>query len=189
MAETTTWPAASLAVALVVIPAVVSWLAAWAARRSARESRVSQDEIARLQRLEARVSVQKYDIYAPVIETFGKVLTPGSKPADADATSIGKFQTWAGIYASDGALMAFGRFMQGTFADAPARVILRLYAEFVLEARKDMGDDVTQVRPADIIAPRLKDLYTDREMLAVFTQPFDELCRAEGWVAPWITDH
>ncbi|MBO0611108.1 hypothetical protein [Myceligenerans salitolerans] len=185
MPESTSWQSAALAFVLVAIPAAISLWAAISSRRSAVESRASQDESARLQRLEARVSVQKYDVYSSIIVTLGKALAPGNKPEDLDINAIGKFQTWAVIYASDGALGAFGRFMQGTFANAPARVLLRLYSEFVIEARKDMGDETTQATPVDILAPRLKDLYTNKEMTAIFTLPFEELCLKENWSAPW----
>ncbi len=48
-----------------------------------------------------------------------------------------------------------------------------------------MGDEATRVTPSDIVTPRLKDLYTNEDMLTIFTLEFDDLCRKENWVAPW----
>lgn len=185
MADPVTWQSAALAVGLAAISAAVAWRAAILARRSAFEARISQEESVRLQRLDARVSAQKYEVYSPLITLLGSILTPGVEPSNDDLlAAMTKFQTWAGVYASDEALRAFGRMMQGTFKSAPARIMLRLYADFVIEARKDMGDESTKATIADVLAPRIKDLYTDDDMAGLL-MPFDELCRREGWAPPW----
>ena len=185
MADPITWQAAALAVGIAAMPVVAAWRAAVLARRSAERARVSQDESARLQRLEARVSGQKYEMYFPLIDVLGRLLTPGVKPSNEELlAAMTGFQTWAGIYASDGALRAFGRMMQGSFWDPPPLVMLRLAAEFMLEARKDMGDESTTATVEDILAPRVKDLYSSDQMAALLL-PFDDLCERMAWVPPW----
>lgn len=142
-------------------------------------------EAARLQRLEARVSGQKYKAYAPLIAAFGRLLTPGQKSDDGELLeAITTFQTWAVIYASDGALRAFGQLMQGSFANAPTPITMHLYGAFVIEARRDMGDETSSISIADVFAPRLKDLYSAKDM-AQIAKPIDELCAAQNWVPPW----
>lgn len=174
-----------ISLAVAVIPAGVSIWAALQSRRSADSARIAQIESSRPERLESRVSSQKYEVYSPLITVLGDALTPGAQPdVSSLMPAIAKFQVWASVYASDGALLAFGRLMQATFHDVPAKIMIRLYAEFVIEARKDMGDEATRLTVTDVLVPRIKDFYTGAE-LAGITLPFDELCRREDWSPPW----
>lgn len=75
--------------------------------------------------------------------------------------------------------------MQGAFHDAPGHITLRLYAEFVLAARRDMGDSSSQATPADVLGLRLNDLYKDPKIRLIAELPFDELCREYDWSIPW----
>lgn len=57
----------------------------------------------------------------------------------------------------DDAVARYEHFMQSTYKDAPAPVLLRLYADFVLAARKDMGDPETQLTVEHILGMKIKD--------------------------------
>lgn len=176
---------AAMALVLAAIPAGIAWWSALQARRSADRARSAQEESARLERLEGRVSAQKYEVYSPLITVLGNALSPGTVTDNSELMSaMTKFQTWATVYASDAALTAFGRMMQATFHDAPSRVLIRLYADFVLEARKDMGDESSKVTVLEVLAPRIRDLYTDEEMKSL-RLPFREVCRQNDWTPPW----
>lgn len=173
------------AITLAAVPAAIALLAAYFSYRSARDARTSQEEVARLQRLEARVSAQKYEIYAPVLDTFGAILSRNSSKDGIDFAVFEKFQTWATIYASDAALRSFARYQQAVFDDAPSHIMLRLYSEFLLEARRELGDEATLATPSDMVVVKLKDLFTRDDMLAIFTLPFNELCENYDWAPPW----
>lgn len=179
----TNW-AVSLLVA--TIPAIAAIGAAVLAARSARSSRQAELDAARIRNLEERLADRKYAVYEPMIEMLGQVLGPNSTAGSPiDSSKISSFATWIGIFGSDEALRAFRNFMQGAFASAPGPIAMRLYAEFLLAARRDMGDRDSSVTANEVLGLRIKDLYdspTGRSAL----MPFDELCREEGWLPPWL---
>jgi hypothetical protein len=64
----------------------------------------------------------------------------------------------------------------------PADIQFRLYADFLLEVRKDIGDPHSTVDRMQILGPRLAEL-SDRASL---TDPdLDAVCRRLGWAPPW----
>ncbi len=80
-----------------------------------------------------------------MIDLLGQVLVPGGadKALENEAEMIerlSEFASWISIFGSDDAVKSFHNFMQGAFHAAPAPITLRLYADFVLAARRDMGD-------------------------------------------------
>lgn len=172
------------------IPAVAAVIAAGVAARSAAHARTAEAETERLRLLEDRVSERKYEVYRPMIDSLARMLDPGlgTKPSEAEMRErLTEFAGWVGVFGSDEAVLAFRNFMQGTFADAPASVILRLYSDFQLAARRDMGDPQTKLAPADLIAMRINDLYTgDSAMYDAMTLPFEEACRRANWNPPWL---
>jgi hypothetical protein len=61
---------------------------------------------------------------------------------------------------------------------------MRLYAEFVLGARRDLGDPQTSVDVVDILGLRITDIYSGNwaEMMSL---PLPDLYRRLQWSPPW----
>ncbi len=189
MSDSVSWQSILVTLCVAAVPAAVALWSALATARSAREARQSQEELARLQRLESRVSAQKFEAYSPILSVFDLLLRQGSKDSQEVQLklfeAVHHFQTWGVVYASDEAVTAFGRLMQATFhGGAPETVILRLYADFALAARRDMADSTSSTTIAEILQPRIGDLYFDPRMTDVLL-PFDVLAEREGWEPPW----
>ncbi len=68
----------------------------------------------------------------------------------------------------------------------PPLVATRLFADFLLEARRDIGRSDTDVTRAQIMGMRITDLYEAESYRSALDLPFDVLCRREGWTAPWL---
>lgn len=90
-------------------------------------------------------------------------------------------------YASDDCQRAFGRMMQGAFNDAPGPVIMRLYAEFVIAARRDLGDESSRLTPTEVFAPKLTDLFTaeDSTVFGFDRGTIRDLADRHSWPVPW----
>ena len=73
--------------------------------------------------------------------------------------------------------------MQALPAQPPGDIQFRLYADFLLEVRKEMGDPSTDVDRMQILGPRLADLADRRSM----TDSLDTVFRRAGWTPPWHT--
>ena len=99
-----------------------------------------------------------------------------------------KFSAWAGIVGSDEAVRAWSNLMQSTFHDVPPVVLLRLYAEFQLAARRDLGDPDAILTPIELMAARIKDLYDDATYHAAMVAPFADVCASVDWPVPWESD-
>jgi hypothetical protein len=63
---------------------------------------------------------------------------------------------------------------------------LRVYADFVVAARRDMGLSATELTAVEILGMRLTDLYTSAKFYDIAHQPFEELCAQYGWQPPWL---
>lgn len=179
------------ALALAAIPVIASATAALIAARSARSVKRSEAEAQRIRDLENRISERKYEIYQPIIQALGDVFDlekaeEMKKGGTNDLTDmLRKFATWITIYGSDEAVRAYHNFMQGAFNEAPTLVTMRLYADLMLAARRDIGADTT-VTPAQLFGMRLTDLYIEGDIHKAMTLPFLELCKRESWSPPWI---
>ena len=173
------------AISTIAVPALVSVVAAVFALYQAREARQSEAEAERLRRLEDRVSTRKAKVYEPIIETLD-LLVSGRPPDDSD-TRVNEFRRWVAIYGSDEANRAFWRFMQSTYVSAPAPILTRMYVEFVLEARRDLGDDQTKLTPVDYFASKITDLFTDDDptYYEAVTADLDVLFAQHNWIPPW----
>jgi len=123
------------------------------------------------------------DLFRRIFDTT----TTGTKIPDKEFRSLtSKFMAWVTIYGSDEAVKIFSRWMQATYHDPPATILLRLYAEFVLAARRDMGYPTTEVTEADFLAMRIKDLYhRDQTLYASLQRPIEDVARDEKWPIPW----
>lgn len=140
--------------------------------------------------LEQRISERKFDVYKPMIDLLGQVFNQNRQEQQAALRSLPEktreFATWLTIYGSDDAILAFRNYMQGAFASAPTQIQVRLYAEFILAARRDIGYANTEVSPSDLLGVRIKDLYSKREMHWSLTSSFEELCASLDWSPPWL---
>ncbi|MGH3761491.1 hypothetical protein [Actinophytocola sp.] len=166
------------AIVVAVIAAVASVAAAVVAGRFAMASRRFE---ARLQRV-GQVSEHKREMYVPLVDMLERMFTSDDPPTVDELAHKRHFDTWVNVYGSDGAVRAYSRFMQALPAQPPGDVQFRLYADFLLEVRKDMGDPSSSVDRLQILGPRLADLK-DRSSL---TDPdLDAVCERAGWTPPW----
>ncbi|MET9120189.1 hypothetical protein [Streptomyces sp. NPDC004528] len=173
----------SLAVA--AIPALASIMAATIAARSARRAKKSEIDAQHLRDLEARISEKKYDVYKPMINLLKDILNQRVMTEDEFKALVSEFSAWVTIFGSDEAVRAFHNFMQATYGTStPPTILMKLYAEFVLSARRDMGYPETEINAKHFLGMRISDLYTHEE-LAKVDMPLVDLCREVGWTPPW----
>jgi hypothetical protein len=178
-------------IVIAVIGAAASILAAIVAARYARSTQRNDAEAQRARELESRISERKYEVYKPMIELLGDILNStksagmAARAAEIQA-KFADFSTWVNIYGSDGAIVAFHNFKQAAFHSSPSLVATRLFADFLLEARRDVGRSDTSVTRAQIMGMRITDLYEVESYRSALDLPFEELCRREGWTAPWL---
>lgn len=179
-------------IVIALIGATASVVAAIVAARYAKSTQRNDAEAQRARELESRISERKYEVYKPMIELLGDILdstkTAGMAERAAEIQAkFADFSTWVNIYGSDGAIVAFHNFKQAAFhPPLPSLVATRLFADFLLEARRDVGRPDTSVTRAQIMGVRITDLYEVESYRAALDLPFEELCRREGWTAPWL---
>jgi hypothetical protein len=183
-------PAWWVTLLIAVIPAVASIVAAVIATRSAKSARLGQAETERIRDLENRISERKYETYRPMLQMLGDAFNQEKlKQLAADPAKnidrFGDFTTWITIYGSDEAVRAFHNFTQSASYDPPDLVSVRLIADFILAARKDIGYRDTDVTKTQLIAMRIKDFYDEDKFKTAMTLPLDEVCEREGWIPPW----
>lgn len=182
-------PAAWIAIAAAVIATAGTVLAAVLASRAERSSKQSEIQAQHIRELESRISERKYQIYQPMIEMLADALntkvTKTALPPDEVLMRIHKFSSWIVIYGSDLAVTAFQHFLQAIYNGVPPEIATRLYAEFVLAARRDIARSDTQIGALEIIGMRIDDLYTNADYYRLMTQPFEEICKRLQWTPPW----
>lgn len=175
-----------------LIASVASVVGAMLAASSARGARATERESARLQLLEQRLSQRKNEVYQAQIDLLGRMLGPEEQRVGLeDADTAQKFQTfsaWIGIVGSDEAVRAWSNLMQSTFHSAPPVVMLRLYADFQLAARRDLGDPDTSLTAVELMAIRINDLYDDPGCFTAMSLPLAEVCALNNWEIPWEQD-
>jgi hypothetical protein len=169
----------------IVVPAIVSVAAAAFATWEARRARQSEREAEQSRVMEARVSAHRYEVYEPMIATLAGMLR-GKAPSKAQFEKItDNFNSWVLVYGSDQAITAWGRLMQATYESAPALILVRLYAEFFVAARRDLGDEKTTVDNVAVLAPRITDLYKNQAYYYAITADEEELFHRLSWQPPW----
>jgi hypothetical protein len=166
---------------------LVSLIAAVVAMRSASKAGQAEAEAARLRQLEERVAQKKYELYQPILKTMGDLLTPGrGAAATKDMESVlPEFMTFVSIWGSDEAVTAFFRFRSAASTQPPAAITVRLVADFLLAARKDLAGPDTSVTGLETIGMRINDIYKQPTYIDAFTLPFDELAKRHDWTPPW----
>ena len=178
-----------LAVAIAIIAAVSAivsaGIAAYAAVRTNQASIANQ----RVIELEKRLATSRLDVYKPMLEALAAVLDPQKKNESEQQRNkrvipvVTSFATWIQIYGSDDSVRVFHRFMQAAYHNAPAEVFMRLYAQMVLAARRDLGDANTTVDEVDLLGIRIKDIYASSA--TDYRLPDSEYYQKVGWAPPW----
>lgn len=166
-------------------PAVVSVFAAVWAARSAGRARAAEHEAARLRALEERIAQKKFELYQPMLETLGTMMTPGQ--AESGLANAGKvmsdFQTFVSVWGSDDAVRAFYKFRIASSTNPPPMIIIRLVSDFMIEARRDLAWPNTQLTGREVMGMRLNE--TTPELEEALTLEFDALAMKYEWRAPW----
>lgn len=75
--------------------------------------------------------------------------------------------------------------MQASYSGAPPQILLRLYADFVVAARRDMGDPDTKIGVEEVLGIRITDFYSDPDMRKTLEPRFEDVASAFGWQMPW----
>jgi hypothetical protein len=162
------------------VPALVSVASAIFATVEARRARKSEREIERLRLADEQY---KYDVYQPMIELFPKLLR--GKPPKNMQQVLDDFASWHLIYGSDEAVRAHGHLMQTIYVGAPAQILIRMYAEFFIAARRDLGEQDTALNELAVMEPRIKDLYSDEDFYTAIALRQDQLFALHNWTPPW----
>jgi len=179
-------------IVIALIGAAASVVAAIVAARFAWSTQRNDAEAQRARELESRIAERKSAAYEPMIELFGDMLDSTKSAGMAERAAeiqaqIADFSTKVNIYGSDAVLVAFHNFKQAAFhLPLPPLVATRLFADFLLEVRRDIGRPDTSVTRAQIMGMRITDLYEVENYRSALDLPFEELCRREGWTAPWL---
>lgn len=169
--------AASIPALASTIAAIVAGVFAWKTRRADAHAQHARD-------LESRISAKKYAVYEPMINLIRDILARRATNQDQLGTTIENFSTWIGIYGSDEVVRVFHNFMQAAYNNAPVSIQLRLYGDFLLAARKDMGYSDTAVQREHLLGMRITDIYTYHD---VIDQSFEEVADRLNWQAPWLS--
>lgn len=202
--------AAGVTIAVAVLAALSSLLSARSSHRTQRElqaltadaqSRLAEaqaevqrslqranEEAARALDLEARLAERKYEAYSPMIKALSALLTPAAAVGPStspDPIMWSEFGTWIAIFGSDEALRAWRNLQQATYFDPPPLIFIRLFAEFLRAARRDMGDQGTSASLTDLVGARFKDLYTSAETRAAIEDPWPKVEEKFDWKRPW----
>jgi len=184
-------PAAWITILVAGIAAAAAITAAIVAALSARSTKRLELQAQRARELESRISERKIEIYKPMIEMLGRAISPSvlENPSASEENSekIAEFSTWIAIYGSDDTIKIYHNFMQAAFNQAPVLVASRLFAEFIIAARRDIGYPDTTVTALHLMGMRVNDLYSEDEYRLAMSLPFEELCQQENWEPPWLT--
>lgn len=185
-------PAWWITVLAAAIPALAAIGAAVVAGRAAHRARAAEGEASRLRDLEARNDARKYETYKPMVELLSDLINASNPakgielPSQADIQQrLARFGTWIMIFGSDDAVRAFGHFQQAAFHDAPGEIYVRVYAEFILAARRDMGYPDTTVNALDFLSSRINDLFDVRTSYEIGSASLQDLAAKHNWSLPW----
>ncbi|PSL39645.1 hypothetical protein CLV49_3289 [Labedella gwakjiensis] len=178
-----------LQIVALVVPAVVAVFSALWATRSARRAQQAEHEAARLRALEDRVAQKTYEMYQPFLQAMGDILTPHRSAAALKKFEdvMADFQTFVIVWGSDEAIEKFFRYRLAANSSPPVSITMRLMAEFLLAVRKDIAWPNTRVSAFHTIAMRINDLPEHPELAEAMSMPLADLCRREGWEAPFDT--
>lgn len=179
-----------------LIGAALAALAARSARQAETKAEVLRGQAQRLRDLEARNAEKKHDTYEPMIDLLSQMLDKeNAKRLTADnkvlRDRMTRFDAWVAIYGSDDAVRAWHNFRQGAFHSAPPMIFMRLYSDFVVAARMDMGSPNSDLSPEELLGIRITDIYTNdqNDLRAALTLKWTEIEGRFGWEVPWLRRH
>ncbi|HEX5403727.1 MAG TPA: hypothetical protein VFX16_15655 [Pseudonocardiaceae bacterium] len=121
-------------------------------------------------------------MYEPMVDMLDRMFTSTDVPGDDEMRHKRRFDTWVNVYGSDGAVQAYSRFMRALPLSPPADLQFRLYADFLLEVRRDIGDPGTTVDRMQILGPRSANLADRRNLTDA---DLDAVCERLNWTPPW----
>lgn len=175
------WRVAS-SIVVAVIAAVASVIAATVAGVYATASRRYEVRLQRTNQSFERIADTKRSMYEPVVRLLDRMFTSDETPTPEELKHKREFDTWISVYASDGAIRAYSRFTMALPHHPPADIQFRLYADFLLEIRNDVGHPDSSITRMDVLAGRMGNLsdpssLTDPSLAAV--------CKRLGWTPPW----
>ena len=171
-----------------IVAAVGSVAAAVVAARSAGRTRDAQLQAEHALELEKRLAASKAEVYEPMVELFRGMLDAAKNPKQQTnerklIETLSKFTAWTQVYGSDDVLREFHKLMQAAFHDAPAEVFMRLYAQFVLAVRRDLGDPRTEVTLTELLGMRISDVY--EKMASMLDLDERAFFAQQSWTPPW----
>jgi hypothetical protein len=181
---------AIIAIVVAVIALLSAIFSSITSARSAKSINESGLQAQRISELENRISNRKYEVYRPMIELLARIVTQadGLTPANVGPQMI-NFSAWLAIYGSNEAIVAFRNFRQASFKEGvPPVIYIRLYGEFVVAARRDIGQSDSETTLVNVLGMIASDLYTDQNVYEALSLPFDEVCRRQGWRAIWTEE-
>lgn len=172
------------------IPVVVAVVSAITSGMFAFRSNALMQKAQSIRELEARMAVHKVEAYRPIFDTFRKLLDPSTlEEVASDPAAYSEMVSLASqnlaLWGSDEAARSFQRFLQSTYAAAPAPVIMRLYVEFVLAARRDLGYPDTSLTGEEVLGVRIRDYYTTEMIRQAMERPLADVYVENGWAPPW----
>lgn len=176
-----------LQVAAVVVPSLTALVLAVANARASRRARAAESEAERLRLAEERSAQKRYDLYHPLLQAFGDMLTPSrSARALASLEDIyADFQSFVTIWGSDEVVRKFFRFRTASGSNPPPPILFRMIGDFLVEVRRDLAWPSTEITGLDILGMRLNDLPENPQIIEAFSSSFDELCEKYSWEPPW----
>lgn len=174
------------ALLLATIPALASIGAAIAAGLFARRSRIAEAEAVRLRQLEERLSAKKIEMYEPLLQHLGDLLTKKPGAEQRSEAVMRDFMSLVVVYGSDEVLTAFSRFRAASAAAPPAPIILRLTADLFAAIRVDLAG-TSRATGLELVGMRISDIYSPGgTLLGALRDPFEDVCARESWAPPWI---
>jgi hypothetical protein len=184
---------ATVAVTVAVMSGLTAIAAAVISGLYAKRSRTAEVEAGRIRDLEQRLSAKRYEVYQPMIDLLGQQFSGGPKDIDLETpegvAEMGRrlrtFTAWVAVYGSDEAVRSFHNLMQAAFNDVPSALNIRLYGEFLIAARRDMGDRDTSLTLQEVLGLRINDLYTSGKTIDAMSGSLEEVAARMGWTLPW----
>lgn len=171
-----------LPTATAVLAALIAGLFAWRANQATIANQ-------RVIELEKRLSTSRLETYKPLLEAMASYIMPADRRLtdkrreQAFLEAMQNFITWVQVYGSDEAVRTFHRWMQASYASAPPLVALRMYGDFLVAARRDIGDSATTIERGDLLGIRIKDFYEG--MVDDMKLSDEDFYRKVGWTPPW----
>ncbi|WP_454853307.1 hypothetical protein [Promicromonospora soli] len=168
------------AVMVATISAVASLIAAVIAGVFAVHAKRLEARLQLSSSAHERVAEQKSMMYDSIIDMFEYMFDTGEPPTAEHLKHKKKFDAWVPVYGSDGVVEAYTRYILWITNGAPGDLQFRLYGDFLLEIRKDVGDPNSRVSIRQALQGRLGNLAEPANL----TDPLEVVCRRLGWQPP-----